>query len=171
MDLGLEGRRAAVAAGSAGLGLATARALVAEGVRVAICGRDRDRLDAAVAELGSSAVGVVADMAAHGGPSDFARSAVEQLGGPVDIVVANAGGPPPGSASRTSVDAYRAAAGPALSGWDADAVAAGLAAGLAFHALAYARIAAAAPAARRWQLEGTVRYLVRRSLRLEGLAP
>ena len=109
MDLGLEGRRAAVAAGSAGLGLATARALVAEGVRVAICGRDRDRLDAAVAELGSSAVGVVADMAAHGGPSDFARSAVEQLGGPVDIVVANAGGPPPGSASRTSVDAYRAA--------------------------------------------------------------
>jgi 3-oxoacyl-[acyl-carrier protein] reductase len=109
MDLGLEGRRAAVAAGSAGLGLATARALVAEGVRVAICGRDRGRLDAAVAELGASAVGVVADMAAEGGPSHFARSAVEQLGGSVDIVVANAGGPPPGSASRTSVEAYRAA--------------------------------------------------------------
>jgi 3-oxoacyl-[acyl-carrier protein] reductase len=41
MDLGLEGRGAAVAAASAGLGLGAARALVREGVRVAICGRDR----------------------------------------------------------------------------------------------------------------------------------
>ena len=40
MDLGLAGRTAAVAGASSGLGLAAARALAAEGVRVAICGRD-----------------------------------------------------------------------------------------------------------------------------------
>ena len=51
MDLGLSGRRAAVAAATSGLGLATARALAAEGVRVAICGRDPERLAAAMATL------------------------------------------------------------------------------------------------------------------------
>ena len=75
-----------------------------------------------------------------------------------------------GAAMRAVAAAYRDAAGPALAGWDADALAVGTAAGLAFHALAYARIAAAAPVAQRWQLEGAVRYRVRRSLRLEGLA-
>lgn len=109
MDLGIEGRRAVVAAGSAGLGLATAQALVAEGVRVAICGRDGDRLASAVEQLGPSAVGVVADMAAPDGPSEFLARATEQLGEAPDIVVANAGGPPPGAPSRTTLDAYRAA--------------------------------------------------------------
>jgi 3-oxoacyl-[acyl-carrier protein] reductase len=58
MDLGLAGRRAAVAGASSGLGLATARALAAEGVQVAICGRDQGRLDAAAvaARLGMPAV-------------------------------------------------------------------------------------------------------------------
>ena len=48
MDFGISGRRAAIAASSGGLGLASARALAAEGVRVALCGRDTERLDAAV---------------------------------------------------------------------------------------------------------------------------
>ena len=48
-------------------------------------------------------------MSAAGGPEEFAAGAVERLGGPIDIVVANAGGPPPGSASSTSVEAFRAA--------------------------------------------------------------
>jgi hypothetical protein len=74
-----------------------------------------------------------------------------------------------GAALRAVAEAYRAAAGPALAGWDADAMAAGVAAGLVFHALSYARIAMAAPAAQRWQLDGAVRYLVRRLLRSEGL--
>jgi 3-oxoacyl-[acyl-carrier protein] reductase len=60
MDLGIAGRCAAVAAGSDGLGLATARALVSEGVRVAVCGRDEARLERATAELG--AVGIRADL-------------------------------------------------------------------------------------------------------------
>ena len=109
MDLGIEGRRAAVAAGSAGLGLATAQALVNEGVQVAICGRDPERLAAAVASLGSAAVGIQADMSTAEGAQGFARAAAEALGGHIQILVANAGGPPPGVATATSVEQYRSA--------------------------------------------------------------
>jgi 3-oxoacyl-[acyl-carrier protein] reductase len=109
VDLGIAGRRAAVAAGTAGLGLATAQALVDEGVRVAVCGRDRQRLDAALEQLGAQAVGVVADLATPGAAATFVDEAQAALGGALDIVVANAGGPPPGAPSRTSLDGFRAA--------------------------------------------------------------
>jgi 3-oxoacyl-[acyl-carrier protein] reductase len=108
MDLGLSGRRAAVAAGTSGLGLATAAALAAEGAHVAICGRDADRLAAAVAEVGHGCVGIVADVAAPDGATGFVDEAVTALGA-VDILVTNAGGPPPGTFASTPVDAYRAA--------------------------------------------------------------
>ena len=111
MDLGIAGRTAAVAAGSAGLGLASARALAAEGVRVAICGRDADRVEAAVAglnEIGDGAVGVVADLSSTDEATRFVEEAVSSLGS-VDILVANAGGPPPGTFASTDLDAYRAA--------------------------------------------------------------
>ena len=108
MDLGLNGRRAAVAAGTAGLGLATARALVAEGVRTVVCGRDTDRLAAALAELGPGAEGFVCDVSTADGGREFARRAAEMLGG-VDILVANGGGPPPGGAADVD-DAQFAAA-------------------------------------------------------------
>ena len=55
MDLGISGKRAAVAAGSAGLGLASATALAQAGVRLAICGRDQGRLDDAVAHITAAA--------------------------------------------------------------------------------------------------------------------
>jgi 3-oxoacyl-[acyl-carrier protein] reductase len=109
MDLGITGRRAAVAAGSAGLGFATAAALVAEGVDVAICGRHADRLEAAVDRLGGRAVGIVADLGEEGSATRFASDASDRLGGPLDIVVANAGGPPPGTASATELAAYQVA--------------------------------------------------------------
>ncbi|MEX0767881.1 MAG: SDR family oxidoreductase [Microthrixaceae bacterium] len=109
MDLGIAGRRAAVAAGSAGLGLATAQALVQEGAQVAICGRDPERLSAALAILGPSAVGIEADMSTSQGAQDFANAAAEALGGHIQILVANAGGPPPGLATATSVEQYRLA--------------------------------------------------------------
>ena len=109
MDLGIAGRRAAVAAASAGLGLGAARALVEAGVRVAICGRDRVRLDRAVAELGEGAVAVQADLSDAGRAGGFVEEAEERLGGPVDILVANAGGPPPGTFATTELEAYRAA--------------------------------------------------------------
>jgi 3-oxoacyl-[acyl-carrier protein] reductase len=109
MDLGIEGRRAAVAAGSAGLGLGTAAALNGEGCAVAICGRNRDRLNEAVARLGARAVAIEADLSRPEEAERFAVEAAERLGGPLDIVVANAGGPPPGVASTTDLAGYRAA--------------------------------------------------------------
>lgn len=93
MDLGLKGRRAAVAAASKGLGRACAVALAAEGAHVAICGRDRDALEATAGEHGL--VPIVADVSTAEGAAGFVRAARGELGG-VDILVPNAGGPPPG---------------------------------------------------------------------------
>ncbi|MFO1537741.1 MAG: SDR family oxidoreductase [Actinomycetota bacterium] len=104
MDLGIAGRRAAVAAASAGLGLGVARALAAEGVEVVICGRDPDRLRAAAEAHGL--VGVVADVGTPAGATAFVAAATEAVG-PLDIVVANAGGPPGGGfADFPDVQAY-----------------------------------------------------------------
>jgi 3-oxoacyl-[acyl-carrier protein] reductase len=108
MDLGLMGRRAAVAAASAGLGFASAQALADEGVRVAICGRDRGKVDDAVARLGADAVGIVADVSDAAGGAAFVAAAAEALGG-LDVLVTNAGGPPAGNFAQTPVDAYPAA--------------------------------------------------------------
>ncbi len=93
MELGISGRRAAVAAASRGLGFATARALAAEGVQVAICGRDPETLTVAATQIG--AIPIVADVSNADGAGGFVRDAREALGG-IDILVANAGGPPPG---------------------------------------------------------------------------
>jgi 3-oxoacyl-[acyl-carrier protein] reductase len=108
VDLGIAGRRAAVAAGSAGLGLGAASALVAEGVAVAICGRDRARVDAAAGQLGDLAIPLVADVSTTDGATAFVEAARDALGG-IDILVTNAGGPPAGTFATTDLDAYPAA--------------------------------------------------------------
>jgi 3-oxoacyl-[acyl-carrier protein] reductase len=108
MELGIDGRRAAVAAATSGLGLATARALAAEGVRVAICGRDEQRLAEAATSIGESCVALVADVSTPDGAAGFVAEATQALGG-LDILVTNAGGPPPGNFASTPVDAYPAA--------------------------------------------------------------
>ena len=108
MELGIAGRRAAVAAATAGLGLGSAKALVAEGVRVAICGRTQERVDAAVAELGADAVGIVADVSTPDGGRGFVEAAIGALGG-VDILVANGGGPPAGGFASTELARYQPA--------------------------------------------------------------
>jgi 3-oxoacyl-[acyl-carrier protein] reductase len=105
MDLGLEGKRAAVAAATSGLGHAAADALAAAGALVAICGRDRARVDDAVDRLGANATGLVVDVSTAEGGAAFVAGASEALGG-VDILVANAGGPPSGTFASTAVDAY-----------------------------------------------------------------
>src|ERR1700742_3915099 len=108
MDLGIAGRRAAVAAASKGLGYAVARALAAEGVHVAMCGRDTDTIAAAAANVGGSAGPLVADVSTPGGAAGVVRGvrdARAALGG-VDIPVANAGGPPPGNFAGVTVDQY-----------------------------------------------------------------
>lgn len=105
MDLGLSGKTAAVAGASAGLGLASAQALAAEGVTVAICGRDRSRVERAAATIGSSAVPIVADVGTPDGATAFVEEATAALG-QVDILVPNAGGPPAGTFGSTPLDAY-----------------------------------------------------------------
>jgi 3-oxoacyl-[acyl-carrier protein] reductase len=105
MDLGIAGKRAAIAAASSGLGLATAQALAEEGVRVAICGRDRSRIQKAAAGLGHDAVALVADVSTVEGATHFVERSREALGG-LDILVTNAGGPPAGNFASTDVDAY-----------------------------------------------------------------
>ncbi len=106
MDLGIAGRRAAVAAASKGLGFAAAAALAAEGVRVAICSRNADEITAAAERIGPNAIPIVADVGSVAGAEAFMVDAGDALGG-IDILIANAGGPPPGDfAAIAEVDAY-----------------------------------------------------------------
>lgn len=108
MDLGIQGRKAAVAAASTGLGFGCAKALIDDGVNVAICSRNEQRIREAAERLGGGALPIVADMSTEEGARSFVEQATVSLG-QVDILVANAGGPPPGSAVSTSIDGYREA--------------------------------------------------------------
>jgi NAD(P)-dependent dehydrogenase (short-subunit alcohol dehydrogenase family) len=81
----LDGIRALVTGGSAGIGLASARALLAGGARVAVSARDPAR---AAAETGAHAV--AADLATAGGPEAAVAAAVAALGG-LDVLVNNIG--------------------------------------------------------------------------------
>lgn len=96
MDLGLDGTRAIITGGSRGIGRVVADTLIAEGASVAICGRNADTLDAAVAELGERASGTVLDVSDHDALAGWVDASADAMGG-LDIVVANAsalGGPP-----------------------------------------------------------------------------
>lgn len=107
MDLHLTDKRAAVAASSSGLGLASARHLAAEGARVVISGRDPDRLTNARAGFPdpSRVETIVADVSTEAGATAFVEAARERLGG-LDILVPNAGGPPAGDHAGTPLDRY-----------------------------------------------------------------
>jgi 3-oxoacyl-[acyl-carrier protein] reductase len=91
LDLGLQGRVAAVTGGSHGLGYAIALSLLAEGCRVAICARDEKRLDEAARTLGHDIFAQVADVAKAGQVEAFVKAAGDRFGG-LDILVHNAGG-------------------------------------------------------------------------------
>lgn len=96
MDLQLSGQVAIVTGSSRGLGLASARALAAEGARVTLCARGQDALDAAVAEIRGVArhaddvLGVAADVATEEGVAAIADATIARFGG-VDILVNNVG--------------------------------------------------------------------------------
>jgi 3-oxoacyl-[acyl-carrier protein] reductase len=93
MDLGLDGRVALVTGASKGIGLAIAGVLAAEGARVAVSSRSRERIDAAAAGIGATAfVHDSADLDAVPALLD----AVTRGLGPVDVLVVNTGGPPAG---------------------------------------------------------------------------
>lgn len=108
MDLGIAGRRAAVAAATAGLGYASAAALVAEGARVTICGSEAGRARAAAERLGGGTTWCVADLADPEGAEQFVAEAADILGG-LDILVVNGPGPAPGTVLGTPAEAYQAA--------------------------------------------------------------
>jgi NAD(P)-dependent dehydrogenase (short-subunit alcohol dehydrogenase family) len=94
MDLGLADRTVLVTGGSSGVGLATVRALLAEGARVATCGRDADRLAKAAAHLGAGPDRLytgVCDVRDAAAVRDFTERAAAHLGGRLDGLVNNAG--------------------------------------------------------------------------------
>ncbi|GAA4585809.1 SDR family oxidoreductase [Planotetraspora phitsanulokensis] len=86
----LEGKVAVITGATSGMALATARAFVAEGAHVFITGRRKDKLDAAVAQLGPNVTGVQAD---SGDLADLDRLAgtIREERGRVDILFASAG--------------------------------------------------------------------------------
>lgn len=101
MDLGLTGKIAMVAGASKGLGYATAKALAAEGAIVSIGSRDKAAIEKAAADIGRETGGVVMPFEADvrsGAAIDAWASAVEKSHGGIDLLYANAGGPPAGSA-------------------------------------------------------------------------
>jgi 3-oxoacyl-[acyl-carrier protein] reductase len=100
MDLGLKGRTALVTAASKGMGKATALGLAAEGARVAMCARTESELRAAADEVrartGGEVLALPADVTRAADISALVTRVLDTFGG-VDVLVANAGGPPRGN--------------------------------------------------------------------------
>lgn len=89
MELGLRDLVCVVTGSTGGIGLATAGLLAAEGGRVAVCGRDSERVERARRDAGA-ALGVVADLAEPAAPEALVAEAAARLG-PVDVLVNNVG--------------------------------------------------------------------------------
>jgi 3-oxoacyl-[acyl-carrier protein] reductase len=108
----LEGQVALVTGSSRGIGAAIATGLARRGVAVAVHGRDREAVSdmvAAVTRDGGKAIGVTGDLTGFG-PVEAIRGQVEANLGPVDILVANAGGSftPPAPLEEIPEDGWRA---------------------------------------------------------------
>jgi 3-oxoacyl-[acyl-carrier protein] reductase len=91
LDLGLDGKAALVTGASAGIGRAIARALAAEGVRLAVVARRRALLESLQAEIGAPLSLIECDLMDEDAPRRIAGAALAGLGA-VDILVNNAGG-------------------------------------------------------------------------------
>jgi len=95
MDLGLNGRKAIVCAASKGLGRACAENLAREGVEVLITARGRDQLEATAADIRASTGGIVRTIAGDVTTAEGRAAILAAMPDP-DILINNAGGPPPG---------------------------------------------------------------------------
>lgn len=97
METGLTGKNVLVPGASSGIGLAIAQALGAEGANVVLAARREDVVKAKAARL-PSAVGIAVNLNDEGAPASLVEAA-EHAFGPIDVLVLNSGGPPPGGAA------------------------------------------------------------------------
>lgn len=113
MDLGLKGRVALVLASSKGMGLASAMALAAEGMDVAMCARGEAGLRRAAAAVKKRSrrrvLWKALDVEERANAVDFTGEVVRTLGG-LDVLVTNCGGPPPGAPDEISDEQWDRAA-------------------------------------------------------------
>lgn len=110
MDLGLKGRAALVTGASKGLGRAVAERLAKEGADLVMAARSRAPLEAAAAEIARDTGRRVVPVAGDVRKPAFCTGAVDQAVaalGRLDVLVANAGGPPPGGVDDFGPEAYR----------------------------------------------------------------
>jgi 3-oxoacyl-[acyl-carrier protein] reductase len=107
MDLGLKGRGALVAAASKGLGRACAEALIGEGAEVFISSRDPASIESTAKQI-RAAGWVAADLSKAGDPEALVSAAVGRLPS-LDVLVVNAGGPPPGTFQSTALELWEVA--------------------------------------------------------------
>jgi 3-oxoacyl-[acyl-carrier protein] reductase len=112
VDLGLDGKVAWVLGASSGLGRATALSMARDGAHVAISARREDELKKAVSEIesqtGARAVAVPLDVTDLEAIPEAAQRVEAELG-PVEVLVSNAGGPPPGGLDAIDDETFRAA--------------------------------------------------------------
>jgi 3-oxoacyl-[acyl-carrier protein] reductase len=108
VDLGVAGKVALVTASSKGLGRASALALSEDGARVVINSRDPSALAEAEAAMPGDVLAVPGDVTDPSMPAQLVAAAVERFGA-LDILVANAGGPPPATALQVDDDQLAAA--------------------------------------------------------------
>ncbi|MDC0357819.1 SDR family oxidoreductase [Oligoflexia bacterium] len=104
MDLGLKNKRAVVLASSDGLGKAVACELANEGVHVIISSRNEQNLKSALCEVGAHSY-IQTDLSEPGAAAELIKTVRERLGG-IDILITNAGGPPPGTFSDIDVQQW-----------------------------------------------------------------
>ena len=111
MDLGIAGKVALVTASSKGLGRASALSLAREGAKVVITARGEEALAATatdIDEVGAEVLAVVDDVTDPEAPARLVATTVEHFGS-LDILVANAGGPPPARALDVDDESLTAA--------------------------------------------------------------
>lgn len=105
MDLSLVGKRALVTGGSSGLGLGCAQALAAEGAIVTIMARSQERLDVGAATIRELVHTQVGDLSHIDDIPSLIAQADDVMGG-IDILIANAGGPPAGNFASITMAQY-----------------------------------------------------------------
>src|SRR4051794_29213390 len=105
MDFKISGKCALVMGASTGLGEAIARAMVQEGVKVAICARNEGQLNKTASEIGAS-LAIPCDLNRPDAAKELIKITSEKLG-KIDILVCNTGGPPKGDFAQITGEQWQ----------------------------------------------------------------